>query len=293
MAIDPMEAIREAGAAARAGMGLENDQESVEIDSPEEDTFIESEPEEETTVETPEVEPEAPQAQDRSVFRQLNEIRSQKRQAEQQNAQLLELVGASTMEEAQTKLSELRASQPLSPEFLDAAKELGIEDPETLKKVSDLIVGQVKKEFAPIQEQISRQATTVQEVQEQRELQESLEQFEGEWKEVLPVIEGEYKPTATQLQEAKDYLIEKSHSEEYFDKELDYVLYKEQENLEGILGARKRKTMLSARGVPQASKPEGMLVKPDGSHESFIKAAKRMKDIAGRSQFDSEEEARI
>lgn len=299
MATDPMEAIRAAGAAARAGMGLDesDDEESVEVDSPEEEQTpeVEAEPEEEQEAEETqeETEEEAPQPRDRSVFKQFNEVRSQKREAEARERQLLELVGATTLEEAQAKMAELRASQPMSPDFVQFASELGIEDPETVKKLSDFLIGQVKKEFQPIQDQVKANADTVQEVQQQREYQESMDQFEGEWDEVLPVIESEYKPNATQLKQVKEYLAEAAHSEEYFDKELDYILYKESSNLENILGAPKRKTMLASRGQAQSPKPEGVLVKPDGSHASILRAAANLKKIANRSAFDSEDEARF
>lgn len=294
-----METIRQAGAAARAGMGLEDshDQESVEIDSPEgtevipEKVETEVTPEEEQEVEQPEeeVQTEAPQPRDRSVFKQLNEIRTQKRESEAREKQLLELVGATSIEDAQVKIAELKSFQPMSPDFVEFAAELGVEDPETVKKLSDFLVGQVKKEFQPIQQRVEEGANTVEQAKAQQEYQESMQQFDTEWGEVLPVIEQEYKPTATQLKKAKDYLAEIAHSEEYYDKELDYILYREQDNLEDILGAPKRKTMLTSRGQSQAPRQESMLIKPDGSHASILRARDNLRNIAGRDQFEAEE----
>lgn len=288
--------IREAGALARAGMGIEeeaDDQASVEIDAPEEveeETHVEPETTEE---EEQEDESSAIQPRKESVFQQFNEVRSQKRQAEAEKQQLLEMMGATSIEEARQKMQELQAAQPLSPEFIEAAKEMGIEDPETLKKVSDLIVGQVRKEFAPMRQNIESSASIIQEAQAQREWNESVEEFNGEWSEVLPLLEAEYKPTPTQTKAVYDYLVDISHNEEYYDKELDYILYKEQDNLEGLLGARKRKTMLTSRGQSQAVEDKGMFKRVDGSHASVLAARDRLRQIASQDDFSVESNQRI
>lgn len=308
MAKDPMEVIREAGAAARAGMGLEDNEEQDETTITDQHTSLDEEeaseevaPEESEEVseeaETEESEEEEsgeqePQPRDRSVFRQLNEIRSQKRAEEADKKRLLDLIGAQNVEDAAAILAKLQESAPLSEEFLVAAAEMGVEDPQNLKKLADLVAGQVRSniasEITPMREQLSKLEETTEGTLAQQEFDESVAHMDEEWNEVLPLIESEYAPTPTQAKAARDLMVEFSHDEKYFDKELDYILYREQEKFEEVLGSRKRKGMLRSQGQPRDIVQEnGRFVKTDGSHESIMKAAKNLKAIANSHNFDT------
>ena len=306
---DALQEIRDRAAQAREGMGVDEskieedtldepeDTEETQIDEPEEEVTPEPEETEEESEEPDETEEDTgeddtepePQPRHTSVFKQLNKIRTEKRESDANLRKVLDLVGAESLEDAESKIMELRKSEPLSDEFIQAAKEMGIEDPTALKTLATLVATQVKKDIDPrlnpLSERLESFSKTQEAVQQERELQESIAQATGEWNELLPMIESMYKPSAVQAEKAKELMLQLAHSEKYQDKELDYILYKEGDQFESILGAPKRKTMLPARGQkPQAiieEKP-GTLPKPDGTHEGFLKARAKMREMASQ-----------
>lgn len=274
--------------AAREGMGYtapkaEAAVEETEIEAPE----VETEPEtvetvteeesitEEETAESDDTEEEEePQPQDKSVFRQLNEIRSQKRQAE---AALAEREAA--FAKLQEENTALKANQPPPQPFLDWAKANQITDPTQVKSMYDLFRGQLEQDLG---KQISSLQTKVEgfeqleaERQEQGAYTASMGKLTDEWSEVLPVIEGEYKPNSEQLDQAFALMADLAHDAKYHDKELDYILYKEAPQFEQIFGARKRRTMFSSHG--RASGEVKPVTRRDGSHESIMALRAEMK----------------
>lgn len=319
-----LDELKAAADAARAGMGVEETAEEVTVETETEETQDPDEVEEtatpvekateetddteseevETTEEKKETETVEKESAETSqppkgVFKEFNELRTQKRQAEATVKTLLEMVGATSAEDAVAKITELRATAPLSEEFIQAAKEMGVEDPQNLKKLSDLITkqvrGEINGEIAPLKEQIAGYEQTAEAMRSEQEFGESVKAMDKEWDAVLPVIEAEYKPTPTMAKEAHDLMVALAHSEKYHDKEIDYILYKEQEQFEAIFGSKKRKTMLPARGAPIVNKEqEGALPKAiPGDHDSIVKAQKKLKQIASSQDFSEDDKDRI
>lgn len=314
-----LDALHAAAAAAREGMGLEErpaqdeggeQQETVvapEVDSPEEETQapeVEQTPESETETEEgqPAESPEGDEGEEAqpgtSVYKQLNEIRSQKRESDAVARKILSAIGAGTVEEAVAAIQKLKENQPLPEEFSNFAKEHGIEDPKVLKGMYDLFSAETKREtgeaIASLREELGGIKGAVEQDHSKREWEESLSAMNSEWQEqALPVIENTWKPDSAKVGEAHKLMAELAHSEKYHDKELEYILYKERPQFEAIFGAPKRKTMLPARGAARSlvpDKPAGTLTKPDGSHESIMAARAQLAKIKNSNTFSEDSE---
>lgn len=274
--------------AAREGMGYKAKEkaavEETEIETPEVETESEevetSEEEEETEEENEdedlddtETELDS-QPRDKSVFRQLNEIRSQKRAAEAEKATALEEL-AKLREENAT----LKKNQPPPDAFIDYAKKQGIENPADVKEMYDLFKAQLDQDLGSKIDALDKEIQTFRDAEVQRAeqgaYQESMGKLTDEWSEVTPVIESEYKPNSTQMDEAFSLMADLAHTQKYVDKDLDYILFKEAAQFEQIFGARKRTGMLSARG--RASSEGRAPVKRDGSHESIMALMREQK----------------
>lgn len=273
--------------AAREGMGykakVEAPAEEAEIETPEVETEseeVETSDEEEETEEENEEESDDTetefdsQPRDKSVFRQLNEIRSQKRAAEAEKATALEEL-AKLKEENAT----LKKNQPPPQPFVEYAKRQGIEDPKQVVEMYDLFKSQMEQDFGSkidaLDQKIQGYEAKEQERAEQGAFQESMGKLTDEWTQVTPVIESEYKPTATQMDEAFSLMADLAHTQKYVDKDLDYILFKEASQFEQIFGARKRTGMLSARG--RASSESKTPIRRDGSHEAIMALQREQK----------------
>lgn len=270
---------------AREGMGYKakveapvEEETETEIETPEEEeeTEVETEVDTDTEEEEPTEETEEePQPRDKSVFRQLNEIRTQKRQAEAEKAELLEKYNK-VIEENTT----LKANLPPPQPFIDYAKKNGIEDPKGIKDLYDTFRTQMEEDFGTkinkLDEKIQTYEAKEVEREEQGAYDVSMQKLTGEWTEVLPIIESEYKPNATQVEQAFTLMADLAHEQKYVDKELDYILFKEASKFEEIFGGRKRRTMFSSHG--RAAGDEGKReVKRDGSHESIMALMREQK----------------
>jgi hypothetical protein len=283
-------------AKAREGMGLPpkveaeietpvEETETEEVETPEEEeTETEEEPAESDDTE----EEEEPQTRDKSVFRQLNEIRSQKRQAEAEKAAALEELNKIREENAS-----LKANLPPPQPFLDYAKANGINDPKQIQSLYDTFRGQLELDLGSkinaLSEKVASYETKEVERQEANAFHESMVKLDGEWKEVAPFVEAEYKPTATQMEEAKSLMAELAHNEQYHDKELDYILYKEAPQFEQIFGARKRRTMFSSHGRVQST---GEVRRNESEHDRIMRLKKEQTDKMNTNDggFDSVQE---
>ena len=283
--------------AAREGMGyakkVEAPVEETETETPVEDTeeeVEETETEEEETTEEVEQDEEDEnssdsefnsQTRDKTVFRQLNEIRSQKRAAEAEKEKALADY-AKLLEENKA----LKANQPPPQPFVDFANEKGITDPKGVKDMYDLFRSQMEQDFGSKISELDQKIQSYEAKEVQREEQgaytASMEKLTDEWRDVLPVLEGEYKPSSTQLDEAFTLMSDLAHSQKYHDKELDYILFKESDQFENIFGARKRRTMFSSHGRAASSSEGRTQAKRDGSHESIM-ALKREMDAKKNS----------
>ena len=283
--------------AAREGMGYEAEAPAEQEEAPEEEPTtetddtaqVEDEPEEENQEESDDTEENTdPQNRDKSVFRQLNEIRSQKRQAEAEKAKVLEEYNK-LLEENKS----LKANQPPPQPFVDFAKRQGISDPKQVVEMYDLFKSNMEADFGTKISALDEKLKSFEEKENERAesnaYNESMSKLTDEWKEVLPVIEDEYKPNAQQMDEVFSLMADLAHSEKYHDKELDYILFKEASQFEQILGSRKRRTMFSARG---RNTGESVPRRGDESdHERIMRLRKEMKDkINAGDGFDAVKE---
>lgn len=273
----------------------------TEVETPVEETEIEEveTPEEEVET-TEEIEEEAdetettPESQnrDKSVFRQLNEIRSQKRTIEAEKAKVLEDYNK-VLEENKT----LKANQPPPQPFVDFAKSKGIQDPKDVKEMYDLFRSELDKDFGSkitaLDEKIKQFDQKESERAEEGAYNDSMAKLSGEWAEVLPIIESEYKPSSTQVEQAFTLMADLAHEAKYHDKELDYILFKESPKFEEIFGARRRRTMFPSKGRATASEGKQPL-RRDGSHESIMALRKEQQaKMHGADGFDVVENGEI
>ena len=200
---------------------------------------------------------------------EFNKVRTEKREAEQRAIEAERK--AAEKEESEKKLLEtverltrenetLSKNQPLPQSYIDAAKALGIENPESIKILADAISSVVG---AKSQETISNLEATVKTLQEKEserastfEEEASLKQIETEWKAFVPDIEKEF-PNANraQLEQAQQLMTELAESEAYTDKEMGYILWKESEKFTEIFGIPRRRSMLPSRGRPVSTAP--------------------------------------
>jgi hypothetical protein len=262
------------------------DEEEVETPATEEETEEESEEESDDTEEDTDSQP-----RDKSVFRQLNEIRSQKRAAEAEKDKLL-----AELAKSQEENKALKANQPPPQPFVDFAKSKGIENPTDVKEMYDLFRSQMEEDFGAkinaLDEQIKTFAAAESARSEQTAYNDSMGKLTDEWSQVLPVIESEYKPNAAQSEQAFQLMAELAHSEKYHDKELDYILFKEAPKFEEIFGARKRRTMFSSHGRSNAESKQPP--KRDGSHESIMALRREQQSkMHGADGFDIVENGEI
>ena len=269
-------------AKAREGMGYPKAEEKTEAPEVETETeeevekpAVEEDTEEEETTESDDTEEEEePQDRDKSVFRQLNEIRTQKRQAEAEKAAALEEL--KTIREENVKL---KANLPPPQPFVDWAKNNGINDPKQVQSLYETFRGQLEVDMGSKIDNLSKKVESYEQAEVARQeagaYNESMEKLSGEWSEVAPFIESEYKPSATQMDEAYALMADLAHDARYHDKELDYILYKEASQFENIFGARKRRTMFSSHGRAAASETVN---KNESQHDRVMRLRKEMKD---------------
>lgn len=286
----------EQGLPPRAEVAVE---EETEIETPEVETAEEvpveeseeEEAEEEIEEESGEEETDT-QPPDKTVFRQLNVIRSQKREAEALQKETLEKLNAVLEENAS-----LKANLPPPQPFVDFAKAKGIQDPKEVKDMYDLFRDELAKDLGSKVGALEAKIQGFEEMEQKRQeagaLQESMGKLRTEWSEIAPFIESEYKPTAEQSEKAFELMAELAHDERYHDKEVDYILFKEASQFENIFGARKRRTMFPSRGRA-ATDSVKTPVKRDGSHESIM-AMKRERDAikAGGDGFTTIKDSEI
>lgn len=270
--------------AAREGMGykgkVEAPVEETEIETPveavdEPEEEVETEDTEEQDEDTEELESEVDtQPRDKSVFRQLNEIRSQKRAAEAEKETLLAEYNK-VLEENKA----LKANQPPPEPFVEFAKSQGITEPKAVVDMFNLFKGELDKDFGARITQLDEKIQTYEANEvargEQVAYSESMEKLTDEWSTVLPTIESEYKPDSKQLDDAFSLMADLAHDQKYHDKEIEYILFKEADKFEEIFGARKRRTMFSSKGRPQVESKAP--AKRDGSHESIMALMREQK----------------
>jgi len=217
--------------------------------------------------------------------KQYKELRSQKRASDASAKALLDLIGATTVEEATAKLAEMKTSVAPSTEFLDAAKELGIEDPENVQKLFSLFKTTIEKDVVegkvkPMEKQMGDLMDAVAPIL-------SAQAVEKEWSEFVPQLEEQFPDASrSQLKEARKLMTDLAQTEKYTNSKMDFILFKELDQFEDIIGPTKRRTMLPSRSRPDApaeNKSKNGLPDIDPtSHESILKGRREMKRIQSR-----------
>lgn len=332
MAKDPMEELNSAAAAARKGMGIdkpskkadeeesddlndtdeeldseeeeesdEEEEEEVE-DSPSEesdeaDESEEDDEEEEEEDEEEESDENSPQPRKKGVpTKQFNELRGQKRAVESDLKSLLELVGADSLESAKSKLQSLKTvSTAPSEAFVAAAKEMGVEDPENLTKLYQIIAPEIVRsvedgKVKPLQEQLTKLTSEVEPILHDATIKR-------EWDAFVPTIESTFpQATHSQVKAAEKLMKGFVETEEFTTKDMDFVLYKKLSAFEEIFGARKRKGMVPSKPLPASQErgEDGVLPKIErGNHQSIMEAQKALKKLGAQEDYRDESEDSI
>ena len=160
---------------------------------------------------------------------------------------------ADGVKEALTDISKTKEGD--KPDAIkEAAEKLGDElgiDTEGIEKIlrtaKDLSTAELKTQIDKLKEDTK----DLDEMKKERDNAKEKEYFNNEWDKVVPDLKKSYEGiTDAILDEAKAKLDELSHTDAYFDKDLDYVLFKEKKVFETILkvapkdkGGEKSKTV--------------------------------------------------
>lgn len=273
----------------------EEEEEEDEEDSPEE------EEDEETSAKGDETSEDEEESEDESedegtrqprgnIQNRYNTMRSQKREAE--------AIAKSKTQEAETmksqldtvtaELESLKKNRPPSQAFLDAAKEMGIEDPESLEKLASVMKTEISKEyegkFKNIEERNKSQDEALAPILSQV-------QINKEWEEtMLPVIEDEYPhATGKQLIKARSLMKDLVETDEtYNKKDMDYVFYKERQQFAAIFGSKPRQTSFRSGGGPvdvETNDDKRLIPRADGTREGISKMKKALDKIKSGDNF--------
>lgn len=161
---------------------------------------------------------------------ELKSEREQREKFEKENAELKEkleaLKSAETPEEKQDALDDID----------ELAKEINA-DPKYLRKLKAIFLKDVK----PADESLRKDLESFKEWKTQNQKAIEKQQFEDEFKGVLPQIKSDFpKISDDELKAVKDELDKLSHSKEYFDKSLDYVVFKNKEELSALVSPKKK-----------------------------------------------------
>jgi len=221
--------------------GVEIEEEKVEVT---EETPVEEIPEEEPkeTEVKPEEEPKetltAPiETKKRSIYDEYkdkkSELKSEKELRENFETENTEL---------KAKLEALKSADTpeKKKEVLDDIDELAKEinaDPEYLRKLKAIFLKDVK----PADESLQKDLSEFKDWKAQNQAVIEKQQFEDEFDKVLPQIKSDFpKISDTELKSVKESLDKIAHSKEYHDKSLDYVVFKEKENITALISPKKK-----------------------------------------------------
>lgn len=204
----------------------------VETPAPEPEKESEEEDEKETETETeiltPETKPE-PVSRKRSIYQDLkdkkNEVKTERELREAAERE---------RDEALAKLNNTDKADDI-----DAFAQEIDANPESLRKLKELFLKDVPKgELSP---EMAAQLKEFQEFQAQNREAIDKVQFDKEFEQAVPAIKslfGEASAEETNL--IKNKLNELAHTEQFHDKELDYIAFKNQEVLKALVSPKKR-----------------------------------------------------
>lgn len=226
----------------------EDEDEDTEEESEEDDDSEEDE--EDSDEEDEEEDSEDKKSYKKGVpFKKFNELRSELRTANKKIAEMA------------TKNAELEAKLPDDFEQrVDAlAKEIGVEDPEGLKKITSLMKEVMKGQTAGLEKKLSDLEEKFSEVKKNEPVKD---EFSSEWETFEEDLQKDF-PNATpaQLKEAQKLMNTLSHTKgiggkAYKDDDgrelldpfpLDYILFKNKDKFDEILGGRKSKGLENNR----------------------------------------------
>lgn len=174
----------------------------------------------------------------RSIYDQYKEKKSEvkterelRQRAEQERDELKQRLEA--VSNAQTSQERTDAHQDLEA----FAEKIGA-DPETLREMREMFLKDVQPQTDPA---IAKQLREFAEWQAQHAQILEKSRFEEEFKSVVPSIKELFPTSSEQEIEAiKEKIDELSHTEDFHDKELDYVIFKNKTELSKLVSPKKR-----------------------------------------------------
>jgi hypothetical protein len=209
-------------------------------------------PEEKPKEEKPEVkpeekkEPEKPEPslkEKRRVYEALKE-RKAERNAERERADKAEkerdelAVALETLKSAKTP----EAKQEAEDDLKTLAEELGLENPEVLKKMKSAFLKDLKpSNVSPEDVEFVKNFRTEQaEKAKQQEADKAEMAFAKEWKDVTPILAEQFSQTDGDFSEVEKEVKRLAHTEEFADKELDYIIWKKRADLSKLVTPKKK-----------------------------------------------------
>ena len=193
-------------------------------------------------------------------FKQFNEVRSELREA---RSQIKELIEKGTKEAEKIPDDFMKRTE-------DLAKEIGVENPDGLKKIMSLVQEVVKGSRSELEKKLSDLEEKYSEVVKDAPIKDN---FEGEWKTFVKSDFSKEFPNATaeELEKAQELMDTLSHDRKtggrvYKDDkgrelldpyELDYIYFKNKDRFQEIVSGKKSKGMEESRTQGIRSNREG------------------------------------
>ncbi len=242
---------------------------------------------------TPEGEPKAPEPlkeepkerKPRSIYHDLkdtrNDLKTERELREQAERERDELK------------AKLDAKPPIQADDLDAfAAEIGA-DPQAIKKMRELFLKDMPA--SSVSPELETKLAQFEEWQRTNSTAIAAQQFETEFQSATPQLQKLF-PTASQedIVAMKKEIDTLAHTNEYHDKEIDYIAFRNQEKLAALITPRKRglesKGRVDATHVPTTFDPNADITKMspkeaeawEKSYNETIKNAELVNDAAGR-----------
>lgn len=271
MQIDPNEKARQDLAAEKKAAGIPDkksskkseDEEEVDMGDLDDDTIVEEEEEhadEETETEDSEEEDEESDESDddepddkKKIPKKFLDKEKKKRLKLKEERDTLRQQLKEALDEKQKIMAKL--PDDLDDKISDLAKEIGVEDPENLKKMIKFVKEIGGKDIADIREQLAI-------LMKGNHQETQSVQFSREWDSFKPILEKEFPAASKEEIEKAQKLMDKlSHTDgiggrkfkaddgnEQLDPyPLDYILFKNRDKFEEVMTAKRKKGLESGR----------------------------------------------
>lgn len=225
-----------------------------------EETTEDTQEETETTEEEEEEEEEPQKPKKRSIYQDLKETRKDARsekelreKAEQERDALQEKLDATATEETP-------AAPKVAAGDLDAfAKEIGA-DPAALTQMRELFLKDLPRGEMP--EGLEGQLKEFQDWQKGNSEAMETVAFDNEFKQAQPELTKMFpKATAEETEAIKAKIQELAHTEEFHDKEVEYIAFKNNKALSALVSPKKRG--LESKGKGDVQEDEGFTFDPN------------------------------